>query len=198
MPRLSSARAIATLAARSSTTPACCSPSRRVQSDIRIRRPGAIAAPDVWLNGLGHIPFLGPLAMASSHYSDLDLFKNHTIFMLSHAADWIAAIPIRGSLTNHIEEAPSAWRQFRHFYCRPRSAFIPEINKRAASVGALLAHRVAVFQCAFIELIIIFRPARPVLHSFVPGSQELLIHAGRIAALMNQLKLDVSGIGERH
>ena len=112
------------------------------------------------------------------------------------AADWIAAIPTDSSVADRIEDTHPCGRGVRHLDHRSRVALIAEIDKTAARTIALLADRVAGRQGALVDLVIVLWPARPMLHALMPSGEEVAIHAGRIAALLDQLKLHIARVGQ--
>src|SRR5437762_2570430 len=70
-------------------------------------------------------------------------------------------------------------------------ALIAEIDETASRTVALLADRVAGSQGALVDLVIVLWPARPMLHTLMPTSEEIAIHARRFAALLDQLELHI-------
>src|SRR5262249_10818178 len=52
-------------------------------------------------------------------------------------------------------------------------------------------------QCALADLTVVHRPARPMLHPLVAGSEEIAVKARHIVALLYQLELYIAGIGKR-
>ena len=71
-------------------------------------------------------------------------------------------------------------------------ALIAEIDEAATRAVALLADCVSRGQGALIDLVIVLRSARPMLHALMPGSEEVAVHAGRVATLLDQFKLDIA------
>src|SRR5580704_11621058 len=47
------------------------------------------------------------------------------------------------------------------------------------------------------SLVVVDRPARPMLRALVAGVDEIPVEARRLAALLDQFELDVAGIGQR-
>src|SRR5262249_56876018 len=75
-------------------------------------------------------------------------------------------------------------------------SFLPQINEAPARAVALLADRVSGCERPLQDVVVIDRPARPVLHAFASGRQEVSVHARRLAALLDELQLDVAGVRE--
>src|SRR5215475_10377192 len=86
----------------------------------------------------------------------------------------------------------------RHLYHGAWVTLVAKINETSTRAVALLSDRVARGEGALVDLVIVLRPARPVLHALAPGSQEIAIHAGGIAALLDELELDIAGVRQRY
>ena len=112
-------------------------------------------------------------------------------------ADRIAAVPSGRCGTDCVEDAHPRGRGVRHLDHRAGMALIAEIDKAAARTIAFLANRVAGGQRSLLDLVIIRWPARPVLHALMPSGEEVAIHAGRFATLLDQLKLHIPGVRQR-
>ena len=110
------------------------------------------------------------------------------------AADWIAAVPADSSVADRIKNAHPCGCGVRHLDHRARVALVAEIDKTAARTVAFLADRAAGGQGALVDLVIVLWPARPMLHALVPSGEEVAIHAGRIAALLDQLELHIARV----
>src|SRR3990172_2205844 len=112
-------------------------------------------------------------------------------------ADGIAAVPALGDRADLVEGAAARRRQVRHLDHRAWMALVPEIDEAPAGAVALLTRRVAAGERPLVQRVVVLGPARPVLQPLVPGRQEVTVHAGGIAALLDQLDLHVTRIGER-
>src|SRR6476620_2207818 len=63
---------------------------------------------------------------------------------------------------------------------------------------AFMSDFVAKRQRAVVEALIVAAPVRHVLQAFTAGVQKLLVHRGRVVALLDQLDLEIAGIGKRY
>src|SRR5262245_63251470 len=84
------------------------------------------------------------------------------------ATDRVAAVPALGGRADLVEDPAAGRGQVRHLDDGAGMAFLVEINEAAARGVALLTHAVAVGQRPLVELIVVFRPARPVLQPLAP------------------------------
>src|SRR6516165_2451754 len=112
------------------------------------------------------------------------------------APDRIVAVPSGCGDADCVEDTHPCGRRMRHLNDRPRVAFIAEIDEPTPRAVTLLSHRVAGRQGPLINLVIVFRPARPMLHALMPGGQEVAVHARCATALLDELELHVSGVGQ--
>src|SRR6185369_10719471 len=74
---------------------------------------------------------------------------------------------------------------------------LPEIHEPPARAVAVLADRVSRCEGALQDFVVVDRPTRPVLHAFASGGEEVAVHAGRLATLLDELELNVARVGER-
>ena len=110
-----------------------------------------------------------------------------------------------GSLPSQPTAAARIWSkmrrrvgcQVRHLDDRARVALVLEIDETAARAVAFLSHGVAALERLPVQHVVVFRPARPVLEPLAPRSQEVAVHARRLAALLDQLDLHVARVRER-
>src|SRR5262249_37897475 len=102
-------------------------------------------------------------------------------------ADRVAAVPADGGGADRVEDPAARLGHVGHLDHRSGMAFVPEIDEAAARAVALLADRVPRPKRLLQDVVVVDRPARPVLHALVTGSEEIAIHAGRRAALLDQL-----------
>jgi len=112
------------------------------------------------------------------------------------AANRIATVPSDRCGTDCIEDAHPCGRSVRHLDHRAGVSLVVEIDEAAARAVALLADRVAGGQGTPVGFVIVLWPARPMLHALMARGEEVAIHAGSVAALLDQLELDVPGVGQ--
>src|SRR6516162_1170640 len=74
----------------------------------------------------------------------------------------------------------------------PGVPFIEKIDERAARSVTLLADLPTGCQRALADLMIVHRPALPMLHPLVAGGEEVPVKARHIVALLNQLELHIA------
>src|SRR5882672_5123409 len=114
--------------------------------------------------------------------------------------DGIGAVPTGGDLTDVLEETPLAAADVGYFDNGAGMGLRIEIGEAAlfAADLAFMSDFIAKRQRAVVERLIVAGPVRHVLQAFAAGVEELLVHRGRIVALLDQLDLEIAGIGERH
>src|SRR6266851_650120 len=112
--------------------------------------------------------------------------------------DRVAPVPAGRRLAHRVEDAHPGRRRLGHLDHRARMTFIEEIDERPAWGVALLADLPAALQRALADLMVVLRPARPVLHPLVAGGEKVAVEARAVAALLDQLQLHVARIGQGH
>src|SRR6185369_4767568 len=115
---------------------------------------------------------------------------------VGHRADRVSAVPIRGSFAHRIEDAYAGRGRFGHLDDRAGMALVEEVDERATRRVALLADAPAVLERPVADLVVVDRPARPVLQAFMAGPEEVLVEARHAVALLDQFELHVARIGE--
>src|SRR5437868_13115118 len=80
-------------------------------------------------------------------------------------ADRVASVPADRRLAHRVEDAHAGRRRLGHLDNRAGVAFVEEIDEGTPRRVALLADLPAARQRAFADLMIVLRPARPVLHA---------------------------------
>src|SRR6266571_8993289 len=111
--------------------------------------------------------------------------------------DRIAPVPGERGFADLIEDAHPGRRRLGHLDDRARVALIEEIDEGAARGVAHLAEIPAGRQGALADLVVVDRPARPVLHPLMPRGEEIAVEAWGFAALLDQFELHIARIGER-
>src|SRR5262249_49968295 len=112
------------------------------------------------------------------------------------AAYGIATVPALSGRADLVEDAAARRREVGHLDDRAWMPLLGEVHEPPAGAIALLADGVAVGEGAFVARVVILGPARPVLQPLAPGGQEIPPHAGCRAPLLDQLELDIAGVGE--
>src|SRR3981081_133479 len=110
--------------------------------------------------------------------------------------DRVAPVPIERRFADLVEDAHPGRHRLGHFDDRPGVTFVEEIDEGAARGVALLADLPAGRQGALADLVVVDRPARPVLHPLMAGAEEIAVEARAVAALLDQLELHIARIGE--
>src|SRR4029453_15008785 len=93
------------------------------------------------------------------------------------ATDRIVAVPSGRGDSDRVKDAHPCGCRVRHLNDSPRGVFIAEIDETTPRAVALLSHRVAGSQGAPVNLVIVLRPARPMLHALMAGGKEVAVHA---------------------
>src|SRR6266446_6468561 len=111
--------------------------------------------------------------------------------------DRVMPVPADHRVAHRVEDAHPGRRCLGHLDHRAGMAFVEEIDEWAARRVALLADLPAAAQRALADLMIVLRPARPVLHPLMAGAEKIAVEARVVAALLDQLQLDIARIRER-
>src|SRR5271166_279351 len=107
----------------------------------------------------------------------------------------VAAVPIDRCLAHCIEDTSTGWCQLSHLDHGAGVALVQKIDERTAWGLPALAYPPTVLDGPVEPLVIILGPARPVLQALVPGREKLPVNARRRIALLDQLELNIAGIG---
>src|SRR5437868_14784635 len=102
--------------------------------------------------------------------------------------DRVMPVPADRRLAHRVEDAHPGRRRLGHFDDRAGMAFVQEIDERPARRVALLADLPAAVQRALADLVVVLRPARPMLHPLMPGGEKIAVEARAVAALLDQLQ----------
>src|SRR5690242_14088916 len=113
--------------------------------------------------------------------------------------DRIGAIPTGRHFSDVLEESALAATDVGYFDHGTGMGLRVEIGEAAlfAADLALMSHLVAKRQRPVVELLVFPAPIRHVLQAFAAAIEKFLVHRGRIVALLDQLDLEIAGIGER-
>src|SRR5260370_37742896 len=106
-------------------------------------------------------------------------------------ADRVASVPGERGLADLVEDAHSGRRRLGHFDDRAGVAFVEKIDEGAARGVALLADLPAGRQGALADLVIVDRPARPVLHPLMARGDEIAVDAWGLAAPLDPFELHI-------
>ena len=97
-----------------------------------------------------------------------------------------------GSITHASEDALAARCEVGHLDDCARVTFVPEVDEAPTRAVALLTDGVAAGQGLLEPGVVVGGPTRPVLHAFMAGCEKVLVHAGCLAALLDQLQLHIA------
>src|ERR1044071_5977015 len=111
-------------------------------------------------------------------------------------ADWIAPVPADRGLADRFEDAHAGRGRLGHLDDRARMTLVQKIDEGAARRVALLTNLPAALERPLADCVVVLGPARPVLHSFMAGGEEVAVEARAVAALLDQFELYISRIGE--
>src|SRR5829696_552966 len=140
------------------------------------------------LRAFAHGPELTATARYAHHSASADF------------ANGIGAVPTGGDLADMLEETPLAAADVGYFDHGAGMGLRIEIGKAALFTTdlAFVSHLIAKRQRPVVEGLIVAGPVRHVLQPFAAGVEKLLVHRGRVVALLDQFDLEIAGIGERH
>src|SRR5882724_5945850 len=110
--------------------------------------------------------------------------------------DRVAPVPADRGRAHRVEDAHPGRRRLGHLDDGAGMAFVEEINEWPARRVAFLADLPAALERALADLMIVLRPARPMLHPLMAGGEKISVEARAVAALLDQLQLHVAGIRE--
>src|SRR5204863_8302589 len=88
-------------------------------------------------------------------------------------ADWIAAVPADRRLAHRGEDAHAGRGRLGHLDHCAGMTLVQEIDKGSARRVALLADLPAALERPFADLVVVLGPARPMLHSLMPGAEKI-------------------------
>src|ERR1051326_1524650 len=111
-------------------------------------------------------------------------------------ADWIASVPADRRFPDRFEDTHAGRGRLGHFDHCSGMTFVQKIDEGAAGRVALLTDLPATLQRPLADGVVVLGPARPGLHSFMAGGEEVAVEARAVAALLDQFELYISRIGK--